>query len=212
MPPNAAVLTLEATCLHYLHRFSEALRHLNQVTALEMLNGQAWLTTATILQVQGQFDEAGQACRPLIRISGQLIALASLTAVNSLTGKLKPSYAALRSVFTNDPRLDPAVRVWILGQLADMAQRTGDDVAAEGYFQAALNASPADGHTKAEYADLLLRHGRAAEVLHRLRGNEQQDNLLLRLAIAATRLRRARRAASITNSRRVMRQHAAMVI
>ena len=81
------------------------------------------------------------------------------------------------------------MRVWILDQLADMAQRAGDDVAAEGYFQAALHASPADGYTKADYADLLLRQGRAAEVLHRLQGDEQQDNLLLRLAIAATRLR-----------------------
>jgi hypothetical protein len=187
--PDPAVLTLEATCLQYLHRFSEALRLLNQATTIEMFNGQAWLTKATILQVQGQFAEARKACRPLIQISGQLIALTCLTAVNSLTGKLKPSYIALRDVFTNDPRLDAAVRVWILDQLADMAQRTGDDVAAERYFQAALHASPADSYTKADYADLLLRQGRAAEVLHRLQGDEQQDNLLLRLAIAATRLR-----------------------
>jgi tetratricopeptide (TPR) repeat protein len=187
--PNPAVLTLEATCLQYLHRFSEALRLLNQAIAIDAFNGQAWLTKATILQVQGHFDEARQACRPLIQSSGQLIALTCLTAVNSLTGKLEPSYTALRDIFTNDPRLDPALRVWILDQLADMAQRAGDDVAAEGYFQAALQARPADGSTKADYADLLLRHGRAAEVLDRLHGDEQQDNLLLRLAIAAKRLR-----------------------
>ena len=90
--PDPAVLTLEATCLQYLHRFSEALRLLDQATAVEPFNGQAWLTKATILQVQGHFDAARKACRPLIQISGQLVALTCLTAVNSLTGKLKPSY------------------------------------------------------------------------------------------------------------------------
>jgi tetratricopeptide (TPR) repeat protein len=187
--PDPAVLTLEATALQYLHRFDEALRLLDHALDEQTFNGQAWLTKATILQVQGRFDAARQACRRLIQTSGQLLALTCLTGVNSLTGKLGASYAALRGVFTDDPRLSAAVRVWILDQLADMAQRAGDGAAAEGYFQAALHVNAADGYTKAEYADLLLRQGRAAEVLRLLQGDEQQDNLLLRLAIAATRLR-----------------------
>ena len=187
--PDPAVLTLAATALQYLHRFNEALHLLDQALALQTFNTEAWLTKATILQVQGHFDEARQACRRLIQTSGHLVALTCLTGVNSLTGKLAPSYAALRSVFTDDPRLAAPVRVWILNQLADMAQRAGDDIAAEGYFKAALHANPADAYTKAEYADLLLRRGRASEVLQLLQGDEQQDNLLLRLAIAATRLR-----------------------
>lgn len=187
--PDPAVLTLQATALQYLHRFDEALRLLDQASSERTFNGQAWLTKATILQVQGRFDEARQACRRLIQISGQLIALTCLTGVNSLTGKLESSYAALRSVFTDDPRLSPAVRVWILDQLAEMAQRAGDGMAAEGHFLAALRVNAADGYTKADYADLLLRQGRAVEVLRLLQGDEQQDNLLLRLAIAATRLR-----------------------
>lgn len=187
--PEPAVLTLEATALQYLHRFNEALRLLDQALAVQSFNGQAWLTKATILQVQGRYDEARQACRRLIQTSGHLIALTCLTGVNSLTGKLKSSYAALRSVFLDDPRVSAAVRVWILDQLADMAQRAGDDLAAEGYFLAALHVNAADGYTKADYADLLLRQGRATEVLQLLQRDEQQDSLLLRLAIAATRLR-----------------------
>jgi len=79
--------------------------------------------------------------------------------------------------------------VWILDQLADMAQRAGDGTAAESYFQAALRVNATDGYTKGDYADLLLRQGRAGEVLRLLQDDEQQDNLLLRLAIAAARLR-----------------------
>ena len=121
-------------------------------------------------------------------MSGQLIALTCLTSVNSLTGRLNESYLALRRVFTNDPRLEPGVRVWILDQLADMAQRAGDEQAAEAHLQDALHAVPVDGYSKGDYADLLLRENRNTEVVQLLRGDESQDNLLLRLAIAGTRL------------------------
>lgn len=189
--PDPAVLTLSATCLQYLHRFDEALTLLDRALAQQTFNGQAWLTKATILQVQGRFAQARQACRPLIQISGHLIALTCLTSVNSLTGQLNESYAALSSVFTDDPRLERGVRVWILDQLADMAQRLGDDKVAAAYLLAAVHAAPEDGYSKGDYADLLLRQGRNAEVVHLLQADESQDNLLLRLAIAATRLHHA---------------------
>jgi hypothetical protein len=188
--PDPAVLTLAATTLQYLHRFDAALALLERSLAVQTFNGHAWLTKATILQVQGRFVEAREACRPLIQVSGQLIALTCLTSVNSLTGKLAESYSALRRVFTDDPRLEPAIRVWILGQLADMAQRAGDSKAAESYLLEALHVAPQDGYSKGAYADLLLEQHRNEEVVQLLKGDEQQDNLLLRLATAATRLGR----------------------
>jgi tetratricopeptide (TPR) repeat protein len=186
--PDPTVLTVAATTLQYLHRFDAALALLNRALAIQTFNGQAWLTKATILQVQGHFDAARQACRPLIQISGHLIALTCLTSVNSLTGTLNASYLALRSVFTDDPRLDPGVRIWVLDQLADMTQRAGDEKAAEGYLLAALAVVPSDGYSKGAYADLLLQENRDSEVVRLLQADEQQDNLLLRLAIAGTRL------------------------
>ena len=197
--PDPVVLTLAATTRQYLHRFDDALVLLDQALALDPSNGQAWLTKATLLQVKGRFDAARQACRHLIRTSGQLIALTCLTGVNSLTGRLKASYAALSGVFMDDPRIDTGIRVWILDELADMAQRADDNSAAERYFRTALGANPDDVYTKSVYADLLLRLDRPAEVLQLLRGNEQQDNLLLRLAIAATRLR-SEQAADLDNA------------
>jgi hypothetical protein len=104
---------------------------------------------------------------------------------------LNESYLALSRVFSDDPRLEPGVRVWVLDQLADMAQRAGDDQAAEADLLSALHVSPQDGYSKGEYADLLLRQRRNTDVVQLLRGDESQDNLLLRLAIAATRLQRA---------------------
>jgi tetratricopeptide (TPR) repeat protein len=186
--PDPTALTLAATTLQYLHRFDAALGLLNRALAVQTFNGQAWLTKATILQVQGHFDAARQACRPLIQISGHLVALTCLTSIDSLTGNLSASYLALRSVFTDDPRLDPGLRVWILDQLADMTQRAGDEKAAEADLLAALRVAPQDGYSKGAYADLLLQENRDSEVVRLLQADEQQDNLLLRLAIAATRL------------------------
>jgi hypothetical protein len=69
-----------------------------------------------------------------------------------------------------------------------MAERLGDDRAAEAHLRAALQAADDDPYLKAAYADLLLRTSRAPEVIALLAGNEAQDPLLLRLAIAGHRL------------------------
>jgi tetratricopeptide (TPR) repeat protein len=186
-PPQQA-LVLGAIALQNLHRFEAALELLDRALLLQPLDGQAWLTRATVLQVTGRLPEARMACRHLIRASGQLIALTCLASVDSLTGRLAQSYAALRSVFSDDARLAGDVRAFILGQLADMAVRLHEFAQAESYFRSALRAAPEDVYIKADYADLLLLQGREREVVDLLRTNELQDNLLLRLAIAGTRL------------------------
>jgi tetratricopeptide (TPR) repeat protein len=186
--PSPAVLVLAAAVCQYLHRFDEALALLDRALLADPQNGQAWLTKATILQVQGHFDSALTACRPLVRTSGQLVALTCITSINSLTGKLDASYAALQRVFVDDPRLPTGVRVWIREELADMAARAGNIGAAKSYLLAALQVAPQDPYAKAAYADLLLREGRDAEVVKLLRQDEAQDNLLLRLALAGSRL------------------------
>ncbi|MBV9914479.1 MAG: hypothetical protein JOZ93_18010, partial [Sinobacteraceae bacterium] len=187
-PRNAAVLTLQAAALQYLHQFNDSLALLERVTAIEPLNAEAWLMKATILQVQGRLQPAREACRPLLRAAGQLIALTCVTSVNSLNGRLGESQTALRGAFSNDPGISPELRAWMLSVLADMAARAGDSAQAEHDLRTALQLAPQDGFVQAAYADLLLAQRRDPEVLQLLHGMEQQDNLLLRLAIAGTRL------------------------
>jgi len=189
--PSSDVLVLSATALQSLHQFNEALTLLNRALAATPDNPQAWLTKATILQVQGQFDDARKACAQLSRTAGHLIAFACVAGVNSLTGRLAPSYTALSTIYVDDERLPPGIRTWVLGQLAEMSVRMGDAPAAERYFRSALRVAPEDVYLKSDYADLLLSQGRAAEVVALLRNNEPQDNLLLRLAIAGKKLRSA---------------------
>lgn len=185
--PPATILVLAATAQQSLHRFDAALALLERALQIDPANGQAWLAKATILQVRGEFDAARVACGQTLRTAGQLIAVTCVASVNSMTGRLAASHAALRQIYVDDDRLPLAVRTWILGQLGEMAERLGDPAAAEQYFTTALALDPDEVYLRAAYADLLLTQSRYDAVLKLLRGQEDLDNLLLRLAIAGHR-------------------------
>jgi len=189
--PSADVLVLSATALQSSHRFAESLQLLDRALRADPRNGQAWLTKATILQVQGRFSEARGACANLLRTAGQTIAVSCITGVNSLSGKLEQSYRSLAQLSAASGSPAGELRGWIQGQLGEMAVRIGDQRAAEAHLLAALQATPGDVYLKAAYADLLLVQNRNTEAIALLADNEQQDVLLLRLAIAGTRLKRA---------------------
>jgi predicted Zn-dependent protease len=190
--PDASALVITAAALQYLHRFDEALALLDRALRQQPQNAQAWLTRAAILQVQGHFAAAQAACRTLAQFSDALITVACLTGVKSLTGELATSYHALQSLYQDDPRLPSGLRVWILDELADMAERAGEDKAAEAYLIGALRVEARDPYSKSAYADLLLRQRRDAEVVRLLEADQSQDNLLMRLCVAGARLRLGR--------------------
>jgi tetratricopeptide (TPR) repeat protein len=186
--PPASVLVLAATVLQNLHRFDLALAMLDRALATEPENAQAWLTKATLLQVQGKLPAARDACKRLLRTAGQLIAFTCITNVDSYNGRLAASYAALQRFFSLDQDVDDVTRSWVLGQLGEMAVRLREFSAAEAHFQAALGATPDDVYLKAAYADLLLLENRDRQVIELLEDGESHDALLLRLAIAGHRL------------------------
>lgn len=185
--PPAAVLVQQATVLQSSHRFDGALALLDRALALEPQNGQGWLTKATVLQVRGDFDGARAACQRVLRSAGQLIGLTCLVSVDSMTGRLRPSYEALQRTAAAIGDTEDHLQAWIKGQLAEMAVRLGDYSSAEEHFAAALEAEPEDPYLRAARADLLLLQNRNHEVVKLLRGAVAEDGLLLRLAIAAHR-------------------------
>jgi hypothetical protein len=185
-PPEPA-LVMQAIALQYLHQFDAALALLERAIALVPLDGQAWLTRAALLELRGDYDTARRACARLMLRADEFAALTCLASVNGRSGRLAASYAALQDRSGLDPRLPAALRAWRLSVLAEMAERLGDDEAAEADLTAALRSSPDDPYLKAAYADLLLRLDRPTEVIALLQANEAQDPLLLRLAIAGHR-------------------------
>jgi tetratricopeptide (TPR) repeat protein len=186
--PPEQVLVLQAITLQYLHQFDPSLALLDRALALEPLDAQAWLTRASLLELRGDYAAARRACARLARSADAFSALTCLGSVAGRNGQLTASFRALNAPAGLDPRLPGPLRAWRLAVVAEMAERLGDDRAAEAHLRDALRASEEDPYLKAAYADLLLRTGRAPEVLRLLAGSEAQDPLLLRLAIAAHRL------------------------
>jgi tetratricopeptide (TPR) repeat protein len=181
-PPPAALL-LRATIRQNAHEFKEALADLDQVLAVKPINAQAWLTKASILQVQARYDEARRACQRLARLTASYLQLGCLADIAGLTGQSAKSLELLRAV-SSDPSLSGGERIWIATILAETAARTGAVREAEQSFTEAFKVGIKNQYLLGAYADFLLDQLRYRDVVSLLHSETRADGLLLRLALA----------------------------
>jgi hypothetical protein len=181
---SADALVLHATVLQSRHDFTGALAVLERARVLRPDDAQAWLTSATVLRVLGEYDQSLAGCA---RLADLVVAQLCEQGVLGLTGGLGAAYATIQQI--DSQGMPPEERAWRDSELGEMAVRLGRDVEAEHWFQNGLRASPGDFYIRAAYADLLLRNGRAGEALTLLKGQESLEPLLLRIAIAQKMLR-----------------------
>ena len=176
------VLVLHATILQSRHLFAASLAELDRALAAAPAEPQAWLTRATVLRVLGRYEEATASCRQLAAAADPAITALCVEGLRGLTGQLQSAYLAITRL---PPQvLPPEARAWRYSELGEMAERLGDDPAAEHWLRDGLSVAPDDFYLRAACADLLLRQGRAAETLQLLAGYESMEPMLLRLAIA----------------------------
>ena len=181
-PPPAALL-LRATIKQNAHEFDSALSDLDGVLDLQPTNAQAWLTKASILQVQARYSDARRACQPLARLTARHVFLACLCDIGGLTGQAAKSQNILRELL-NHPGISDSERIWISVMLGEIAARTGNAQTADQLFAEVLKTGVKHQYLLGAYADFLLDQGRHQEVLHLLQHETRADGLLLRLAIA----------------------------
>lgn len=181
----APVWVLRATMAQSRHRFDRALALLDKALAAAPGNLQAWLTRATILQVRGDIAGALAACQHLKSRAPPLVFAVCHNSARALSGELKRAYERLLAVLARNRGAKPAIQVWALTALGEMAVRFGQPQAGEQHFRRALALDPDDVYLLAAHADLLLARGDSEAVINLLRGHESQDVLLLRLALAA---------------------------
>jgi len=181
--PPAATLLLRATIRQNAHEFDLALADLDAVLSLQPTNAQAWLTRASIYQVQGRYEEARRACQPLFRLAGRHVALTCLGDIAGLTGQATTSRELLTASLER-PGISARERLWVVTILAEMAARIGDAKTSEKHFLEAQSLDLKNYYLLGAYADFLLDQGRAPEVVTLLQRETRVDGLLLRLALA----------------------------
>lgn len=182
--PPVEVLILRATLLQSTHHFDQSLIDLEKVLKLEPANGQAWITRATILQVQSKYTEAYQSCEHLFRIASTLITLTCATNIHNLNGQAQKSYAKLKIAYAESGETNASIQVWVLTLLAEMATRLNDINAAQKYFTQAMSIEEPDSYLLGAYSDFLLDQQRPQEVIKLLKNKTRIDSLLLRYAEA----------------------------
>ncbi len=176
------VLILDATILQSRHAFDASLVELDRALQARPDDAQGWLIRATVLRVLGRYEEAIRSCEQLTATADAAITILCVQSLRGLTGHLKDAYTQISSLATQE--LSAEVRAWRYSELGEMAERLGNDEAAEHWLREGLQLVPDDFYMRAACADLLLRHGRAAETLRLLAGYESMEPMLLRVAIA----------------------------
>jgi tetratricopeptide (TPR) repeat protein len=187
-PPNP-VLLLRATFRQAVHDFAGAREDLDRVISGDRRNVQARLTRATILQVQGLYEEALADCRSLALLAEELVTTTCIAGVGALHGQARFGQQALQAALDRAPVKEAIeIRLWSLTLLAEIEARLGDAAPAEAHFRQALGLGVRDVYLLGAYADFLLDASRPTEVLTILKGEERIDPLLLRMALAEQRL------------------------
>ena len=182
--PPLPVRLLRATILQSTHQFGPALQDLDAVIAQEPANGQAWLTRATVLTVQGDYAQATASCARLSALSTQLVTVTCLANIASVTGRAAASERLLELTLQRSAGAAPELESWAATLLAEMATRRGEWALAEARYTKALAQQPHDSYLLGAYADFLLDRQRPQEVAKLLKEQQRIDALLLRYALA----------------------------
>ena len=187
----AEILVLHGKLRQYRHDFQKALLNFDLALNADPANFAARAWRVAILMVQADYAGVRRECALLAPHASELQAVACVAYLDATTGNARAAYERLSAARGRAGGIDAEHDLWIQTRLAEMAWRTGQLAAAERHFRAGLGLGINDNFILAAYADFLLEQGRAAEVMPLLKGWARSDTLLLRLALAARRLKLA---------------------
>jgi len=187
-PAPLPVLLVHATILQSKHYFSAARAVLLDVLGRQPDNEQAWLTLATVAQVQGDYGTAQKACAYLLGGGDLLVPLVCLSSLNAVTGRAARSARILKALWPQARSQPVAVQSWMQGIMADTARYLGDDADADRHFRAALQLTPGDNFLLADYGDFLLDQHRPQAALDLVKDYSSSDTSFLRQVYAESAL------------------------
>lgn len=182
------VLLLRAVILQSYHDFAGSIAALHRVLVIEPSSAQAWLTLASVNQVQASYPTALHDCGQFASHTIGLAPDVCTGAVMALTGHADVALQAITaslSMNAVEAKAEPEVAEWATTLAAEIAERLGDP-STEQRYRVALALAPDDPYLLGAWSDWLLDHGRPQEVIALLQAPDRTriDPLLLRLALA----------------------------
>lgn len=187
-PPT--VVLLRASVKESRHDFQAALRDLDQLLKRYPDHAQAWLTRATIMAVIGRYQDALASCAKTLGAASALITATCMANAASLSGRAQTSYQLIKTELER-PRstaVPVTERLWALTVLADICVRTNRIEEADKIFRAAQALDIHDVYLISAYADFLLDQKRYNDAYQLLKNDARVDGVLLRLALAQSKL------------------------
>lgn len=181
------ILLVRALLAQFLHQFPASEHDLDAVLARDPGHPAALSYRAILRLVQGRFVDAEADCNTLAARLNGLVVEACAQTVRGVAGHASDAYAQLKASLVRHPAAPINERLWVLLRLAENADRLGRTAEADAHFRTALALGIRDQYLLASYAEFLLDHDRAAEVIDLLRGETRNEVLLLRLALAEQR-------------------------
>jgi tetratricopeptide (TPR) repeat protein len=189
--PPTEVLMVRAKLREKNHQYDAAVADLERVVKREPDNSQAWLELANICRVQGNYERAEAACDHLDQTAGSLSATIARAPLLAVTGQAGQASLALAPIPDSLRERSANLYSWLLAMRGELARIQGDRKMAEYHLKSAVRHDPADTYAIRAYADLLLDDDRAEAVADLTEEHRADNGVLLRAAIAATRLGRA---------------------
>lgn len=186
--PTGDTLFLAATARQYQHDFVGALDLLDQALALSPSDVNARLSRATILTVRGDYDAARQDCQRITAQKRADIGFLCTATTEVLTAE-GPDYATrLQAILAQPGLLDPQLRGWAMGLVAEIALHSGDKKLAKTQLEALLADDPLALRERVMLADLLLADEKPQNVVDLLASAPETDGVLIRRVLAARAL------------------------
>ena len=183
--PQVDMLLLRARIAQMNHHFDDALKDLNALLIQEPQHSEALLLKTAIYLVRGESGLAEKSCQQLRQLSTLALGLICQAQIQAFGKDATQAYQQMLKLNALATSLDDAQQEWFYLAFGDLAMRLGNYQQAEHLYQQIPQKQPA---VLAAIADLWLLQKRDAEVKNLLIGHEQQDALLLRLAIAEKNL------------------------
>ncbi|MFS8064218.1 MAG: tetratricopeptide repeat protein [Luteimonas sp.] len=179
---SAAGIKARAFAAQHRHDFAGALQLLDPLIARDPRDGDARLSRAQILLVQGRLDRARADCAALslgIDAESGLLCVAAL----SLRMGNYPTAASLLDRMLAQAPAESGISQYVLSMRGAVASRAGD-ADADRWFERALAPAPDDVRTLAAYARHLRSRGEHRRIVHLLATAPDTDGLRLQLALA----------------------------